>query len=107
MKIYISGGITGVPDYIQRFTDAQKPIEEIYHHTVINPALDNAILSTKLTYDEIMEICFREIDLCDILVMIPGWEKSNGARKERQYAMLRSMPVYEFADFMIEQRRSL
>lgn len=31
---------------------------------------------------------------CDVVLMVPGWESSAGARAEKQFAEDRGMPVY-------------
>ncbi len=35
---------------------------------------------------------------CDLVVMFPGWEGSEGARAERQCAINNNIPVFEWAD---------
>jgi hypothetical protein len=49
-----------------------------------------------LTWKDWMESDFKIVSRCDALLMIPGWEKSPGARMERQFAQDRGLPVYEF-----------
>lgn len=105
MKIYISGGITGISNYMQRFADAEQAIS-LYGHTAINPAMANVYLATKLSYDDVMQMCYTQIDICDAVVFLDGWKNSKGAKLERRYAVTVGKPTYEYADFIIEQRRN-
>lgn len=62
---------------------------------VINPAeLDEVIANG--SYEEYMKICIALMDLCDVIVMIPGWEKSVGANRELGYAMGKEKRIFIF-----------
>ena len=51
MKIYISGAITGIDDYMERFAKAEKKLTE-QGYSVVNPAKVNAQLPEDTTYEE-------------------------------------------------------
>ena len=36
---------------------------------------------------------------CDAVVMMPGWEMSEGSRREREKAILLNIPTYDFPQF--------
>ena len=86
MKIYISGKITGTQDYMKRFCELQNKLETAGYQ-VINPALICSNLPTGTTHKEYMSICLPLIDMCEVVFMMIGWEDSEGAKKEMEYAI--------------------
>ena len=86
MKVYISGPITGKENYMERFRDAQKHLEE-KGLAVVNPAFTNATLPAQETsYEDYMKISFTLLDICDAIYMLEGWQWSRGARRELRRA---------------------
>ena len=47
-----------------------------------------------MDYEELMQIDFRLIDLCDGVFMLDNWTDSAGAAREKAYAMATGKPVY-------------
>ena len=92
MKIYLSGAITGTTDYMDRFSNAQRSLEE-HGHTVINPADVNSRLPKDTTYEQYMNVCMVLLDMAEGIFMIKGWEKSCGANRELGYALAKDMVV--------------
>ena len=84
MKIYISGKITGITDYIQRFERAEKALS---NYIVINPAKVNAQLPIETTWEEYMQMSMTMLKMCNAIYMLKGWEDSKGARLEYNYAV--------------------
>ncbi len=90
-RIYLSGGITNVPDFWDRFETAEKVLTE-KGFSVINPAkLEQAL--PHLTYEERMKIDFALLDMCDSIYMLYGWKQSPGANRELGYAMAKGMKL--------------
>lgn len=85
-RIYISGGITGVDDYMERFAKAQKELEA-QGYSVLNPALFNSIMPEDTTYEEYMKMSFTMLDMADAVYFLKGWDKSMGANREYGYAL--------------------
>ena len=89
-RIYISGAISGTPDAEQRFGDAEEYLHIVYPEAeLINPQRirqEAARTSPSLTHEEYMELAKTELDQCDAIFMIPGWQKSLGATWENGYA---------------------
>lgn len=84
MKIYISGKITGTDDYMQRFEEAEKALNNMFPGvSVINPAKVNAAMPEDTTYEQYMAMSFTMLDMCDTIYMMSDWEQSNGARREK------------------------
>ncbi len=84
-RIYISGGISGIPDHREHFMEAQKKLEAM-GFSVINPASINAQMPSDTTYEEYMMLAFTFLDMVDHIYMLKGWEKSCGANREYGYA---------------------
>lgn len=94
MIIYISGPITGVPDYKERFAAAGQLLLE-RDITVINPAnMDKLLKGREANYGNILKMDMKLLELCDGILMLPGWEHSLGARTERQWMIDRKRPVW-------------
>lgn len=81
MKIYIAGPITGVENYKEPFDEAESLLREKGHNTM-NPS----ILPEGFEHHEYMKICLSMVDVCDAVVLLPGWEGSKGANMECVHA---------------------
>jgi hypothetical protein len=82
-KMYISGRITGQPDFIERFAKAEKHLKA-RGFEVMNPATlphDHG-----RSWGEYMADCLKELLSCDGVYMLKGWKNSRGARIEKQLA---------------------
>ena len=62
-------------------------------YSVVNPANVNAQLQEDTGYEEYMKMCFCMLDMCDIICMLKGWEKSCGANRELGYALAKDMII--------------
>lgn len=91
-RVYISGPITGTEDYMERFAAAEKHLTEC-GYKVVNPAKIGAQMPPDTTYEGYMSMSLRELDRCEKICMLPGWEKSLGANREYGYALARKMPI--------------
>lgn len=88
-KIYIAGQMTGKFLY-------NRPKFYLHHFTlwlkgykVMNPA----VLPFGFTHQEYMEICYKMLDSCEIVLMLKGWEKSLGAKMEYEYALKKEKTI--------------
>ena len=82
MIVYISGPMTGVPDYKDRFqTAADLLIAQ--GHTVVNPANMDAVIDGELSYGKILDFDLALLAQCDAICLLPGWQHSKGAKGER------------------------
>ena len=87
MRTYLSSGMTGIAIdvYERQFADEQAR-QEALGHAVINPATLNTVMTNR-TYSD----CLRHdlailLVACDRVVMLPGWQRSKGARCEHDVA---------------------
>lgn len=82
--VYLSGRITENDNYKDDFARAEKFLNEM-GYIVLNPArLDE--VSSGLTYEKIMQVCYTLVDVSDAIFMVSGWKKSKGANAELSYA---------------------
>ncbi len=82
--VYLSGKITNNENYKKEFAAAKLFLRQM-GYIVINPAELDEIVEG-LTYEQIMQLCYRLIDIADIIFMVSGWQKSKGANAELSYA---------------------
>ncbi len=88
MKIFISGPMTGIPDFnYTAFNAAAEKLRSIGHE-VENPA-DNPMCDTWAAY---MRLSIAQMLRCDQVVMLPGWGSSRGACIEVDLAAALDIP---------------
>lgn len=98
-RIYLSGPITGIADYHQRFEKAKVELVAAGYKNIVNPAeLDGVINEGK--YEEYMSLCMSLLDMCDVVVMLPGWKESFGANREYGYALAKNKLIFELEDML-------
>lgn len=90
-RVYISGAITGVENYQEIFSEAEKKLENLGFE-VINPA---RIGIEGLTWEEYMEIDLVLMKNCGYMYQLPGWRESRGALVEYGYALARDITILE------------
>lgn len=97
MKIYIAGPISGKTDYEERFEEAERAIQR-KGHEAINPVHIRSVIETvganAIRYDKLMNICKALVDACDAIYMMPGWQRSNGARQEHDEAVNKGLRFF-------------
>lgn len=80
MRVYISGGITGVEGYKENFAKAEKQLKEDGHE-VINPTAFDDILP-RLTYEQYMKLDLCLLDMCDaIYLQLTSISQRNSQKK--------------------------
>lgn len=81
-SIYIAGPITGQPHFREIFNRAELDLIN-KGWIVLNPAR----LPAGLSESAYMDICLAMVRQADALVMLPGWDDSQGASCERLLAV--------------------
>ena len=75
MIYYIAGPISNcLKTYKQAFYDVAQPLRDA-GHSVLDPSL----LPPGLSQGQYMQICLSMVAVAHELVMLPGWEQSEGA----------------------------
>lgn len=90
---YIAGPMTGLPgNNYEAFNDAATELRRLGFE-VVNPA-ENQPPNDRPTWENWMAISRPQVRGASLLVMLPGWERSAGAREERQIADECGIPVF-------------
>lgn len=101
MKIYVSGRITGERPFecAYKFGYSSNKLRQ-EGHKVINPyKMLEPMAEVGFEYEDLMQMCFRSIDICDAVYMQRDWHDSPGARREHEYALkLGKKVIYEVAE---------
>lgn len=96
MKFYVSGPITGMKDLNKASFDAEEKRLRALGFDVFNP---QSIKPPKLSLDGralwqyYMRECVKNIPDRDTIVMLPGWQASDGANEERRIAIMLGLHV--------------
>lgn len=90
MTAYLSGPVTGKPgNNAEAFEDVASSLERIGFETVV----PTRIVPAGVEWHAAMRICIPALMHCDIVVMLPGWQESDGAQIERRLAHALDIPV--------------
>lgn len=82
MIIFISGPMTGIPEYNKAAFDAAQRELESRGHVVLNPAS----ISSGMPPENYMLLDLTMLDKADAICLLPGSENSPGSRLERDFA---------------------
>lgn len=101
MKVYIAGPMRGYKDYNYPEFHKYAALLRSLGYTVINPAesfggRQDLPIEVYLEHDLVL------LSLCDVIVLLKGWEKSEGVRQEIEYAQKVGIP-YRVVSAFIEK----
>lgn len=108
MVIYLAGPISngsqdGSETRRQRVEAARKIAEELWidGFAVICPHINNDFGDAcKLTWKEYLRGDLELISKVDLVVLLPGWQDSKGARKERRFAQKMGIKTITYERFI-------
>lgn len=81
-KIYLSGKISGDPNFKEKFAQKAKELTE-QGHLVFNPALHPDMF----TWEQFMELDLKALANCDSIYLLDDWKDSRGAKIEYDEAL--------------------
>ena len=106
MTVFISGKITGNPNYREQFKKRAKDLE-LLGYTVYDPCSIGDHLKEELgrepTYDEYMQRDLKYLDNADAINFLPNWQESKGSNIEYNYAKSHNKPIIQIK--MLDYRR--
>lgn len=98
LKIYISGPITGIEDYRERFARAANRLIS-GGYEIVNPVEIGNDLSLRLdrepSYCEYMDEDIKYLNKCDAIYLLFGWRDSKGAKMELRRALELDLKIME------------
>lgn len=94
MKIYLSGGMTGIKDNNFPLFNMVAAELRSYGHDVLNPAELDANEDLTKEWSFYLRRDIKHLMDCDDIAMLPGWEKSRGAKLEKYIAEALGMTVW-------------
>jgi hypothetical protein len=96
MTVYLSGPITGISDYADRFEKAQRYLEHLGDLSVINPAAEpprpNWGWADWMIYD------LSLVRKANVVVTMPGADRSLGCKVEVAFAEGLGLPIVDLVD---------
>lgn len=101
MILYLSGPMTGKTNYWCDFYVACLSLQDA-GHVVLNPAF----LPMELEYEAAMEIDLTMLKHADGIVMLKGWKKSQGARRELKEALRLGIKVFYGTDAVTRSKEA-
>ncbi|KRO01551.1 hypothetical protein IV60_GL001423 [Lancefieldella rimae] len=96
-SVFLSGPITGVDGYKDRFADAAEVIKALGANTVFNPAAE---IPDNTEREEAMRICTGKIITSDCVITLPGWQDSEGACFEYVASEICGITHYELKELI-------
>ena len=86
--IFISGPITGIKNYKDKFNEAEKYLQNNGFVNIINPAkVAEALPADAIKYEDFLKIDLQMLNACSMIYMLKGWDNSKGACEEHEYAI--------------------
>lgn len=103
--IYLSGPMTGLPDWnFPAFNAEAKRLREL-GYVVVNPAEVNP--DFELPWEECLRQDIKALCDCDTLALLPGWMDSKGAHLELHIAHRIGLKIVAAADIVAPLRAAL
>lgn len=104
LKIFISGPMSGYEKYnFPKFDEIEEKLVS-FGYEVVNPARisrrykEKDVKSDRSVYDKMVQEQIAAEKSCDAILLLNGWQKSKGVRRELELALLANMEVFLESD---------
>lgn len=95
--VYLSGPMSGLKNENRTtFHDVELMIREKYGCNVINPAWLSELMGHDRTWEHYLTVDLALVRTSTVMVLLPNWESSPGAREEAAEAVLNGLRVIRF-----------
>jgi hypothetical protein len=84
IRLYVSGRISGDPDYLSKFMDAVYELVKAGYEDIINPC---CYASADDDWNTAMRKTLSVMLTCGGVALLPDWEESRGAKIEARLAV--------------------
>lgn len=98
-RLYLSGPMTGIPELNFPAFNAAAARLRASGYEVTNPAEMDAADPAPLTWEQYLRRDIRALLDCEAIALLPGWEKSRGAKLEKHVAEALGMRAIYVNDF--------
>lgn len=95
-KVYLSGPITGIKNYKGLFLFVEELVKMCDAARIFNPALQ---IPDSLDYEQAMKRCVTALTQYEVIMMLPGWRTSKGARLEYDIALACGMHIIDLTGY--------
>ena len=97
--VYIAGPYTGFSNlqtkqHIQRAENLAMQVWQLADCCAICPHLNTAFWDGLISWEDFLQGDLAIIERCDALLLVDGWRKSKGTRKEVDHAERHGIPVF-------------
>jgi hypothetical protein len=97
--VYVAGALrSNIPEYIKNMHRMIKEADKVRRSgfAVIIPCEDllRGLVCGDYDFEDYFENSYEMLTRCDAVYVIPGWEKSEGTKKEIKKAQSLNIPVY-------------
>lgn len=99
---YLAGKYRGktVSEIEENIALARRGAKKLWRdgYAVICPHMNTAFMDGVVDDDRFLLGDIEIINRCDVVFMLPNWKESEGAKRERECAFGKMMPVYYLAE---------
>lgn len=99
-RIYLAGPMTGIADFNYPLFNSIAEQLRAKGYLVENPAENPAPADN--SWDAYMRLSIRQMLICDMVALLPGWSSSRGAAIEHEVATQLGMPALMVDDLLKE-----
>lgn len=97
--VYLSGPMSGIVDENKSsFHEVECMIRERFGCNVVNPAWLCELMGLDRKWEHYLTVDLALVRTSTVMVLLPGWEHSPGAREEAAEAVINGLRVIKYAE---------